>query len=633
MRLRLCIWMIALNTSPAWPQLELAVGRGGHSYLDIQDSVAFVNRTPDSLWTWAVTPGENLMANALARGGQILVSVTEPVLGSVEEAIEWPVFRRDITAVQAIADGDPTTAFDPDEFGLNRQASIYIDLGGAYTIVRTRAFPRLDDEHIGNFPQTFDLGLGDRLQPVDSLNRLLTSIDDPTQDDSGGEVNFQRYLFFGPTRPNIRAIIEWPGVFSVSGQRQARYVRFQPLGDAPWELAELELYTDGTTLPGFFRSVPLLASTGTPVWGRLRHEGGVPLGELPIVLQTRTGPDDEPLHYFITQGPDELRVNRAVWENAPEFPGIAQGPVVSNPDWSGWETVTDGVVRSPSPNRFLQFQVRFLQPGVKLERLVFEYASPPAAGEMHAEISPPLVDAGVETGFAVVVQTRRLAERSDTGFRLVEVLTAAQIEDIDSVKVDDEHALHTLRLDPGRGFSVNLWQRVLKDGSLVHIFFRGKVFVDGTRFEVRAVERRHIADEASYEMFQYAREADVDSALPGAGLTVRLSAPNAALITDVEPKQQVLTPNGDGVNDLFAIAYSLLKLTRPAAVFFRIYDLGGGLVRRGYAGEDQSGRFAQVWDGRDDWGRLVAPGMYLYHLEVAADVGTTRHSGVVNVAY
>ena len=280
MRLRLCIWLIALSTGPAWPQLELAVGRGGHSYLAIQDSVAFVNRAPDSLWTWPVIPGENLVANALARGGQILVSVTEPALGSLAETIEWPVFRRDITAVQAIADGDPTTAFDPDEFGLNRQASIYIDLGGAYTIVRTRAFPRLDDQHIGNFPQAFDLGLGDYLQPVDSLNRLLTASDDPTQDDSGGEVRFQRYVFFGPTRPNIRAIIEWPGVLSrsVSGQRQARYVRFLPLGDAPWELAELELYTDGTTLPGFFRSVPLLASSWDASVGAAAPRGGCAAG-------------------------------------------------------------------------------------------------------------------------------------------------------------------------------------------------------------------------------------------------------------------------------------------------------------------------------------------------------------------
>ena len=68
MRLRLCIWMVALSAGSAWPQLELAVGREGYSYLAIQDSAAFVNWAPDSLWTWAVTPGENLMANALCEG-------------------------------------------------------------------------------------------------------------------------------------------------------------------------------------------------------------------------------------------------------------------------------------------------------------------------------------------------------------------------------------------------------------------------------------------------------------------------------------------------------------------------------------------------------------------------------------
>ena len=68
MWLHLCIWVVALSAGPAWPQWELVVGREGHSYLAIQDSVAFVNGAPDSLWTWAVTPGENLMANALCAG-------------------------------------------------------------------------------------------------------------------------------------------------------------------------------------------------------------------------------------------------------------------------------------------------------------------------------------------------------------------------------------------------------------------------------------------------------------------------------------------------------------------------------------------------------------------------------------
>jgi len=370
MRIRLCLLAFALCTAPAAAQLELKVGRDALSWIDVQDSLAFVISSPDSVWTWRVDPGENLMANVAGRGGSILISAQQPSFNPFGEAILTPVFLDEVTAVKFIGDGDLSTAFNPDDFGLDRQTSIYIDLGGAYSIERTRLSPRLDAEHVGSFPQTFDLGLGDRLRPVVTLTRLLTTND----------VSFRRYLFFGITRPNIRAVVEWPGVLQVSGEREARYVRFQPIGDAPWELAELELYTDGTAPPGFYRSVPLLAGTGTPVWGRVRHEGGLPIEELPIVLQTRTGPDEDPLIYFITQGPQEVQVNRAVWEYADDFPGIAQGPVKSNPNWSGWETVDGNVVRSPSPNSYLQFQVRFLQPGVKLEQLVFEFFSPPFWG-------------------------------------------------------------------------------------------------------------------------------------------------------------------------------------------------------------------------------------------------------------
>ena len=624
MRIRLCLLAFALCTAPAAAQLELKVGRDALSWIDAQDSLAFIISSPDSVWTWRVEPGENLMANVAGRGGSILVSAQQPSFDPFGEAILTPVFLDEVTAVKFIGDGDLSTAFNPDDFGLDRQTSIYIDLGGAYTIERTRLSPRLDAEHVGSFPQTFDLGLGDRLRPVVTLMRLLTTND----------VSFRRYLFFGITRPNIRAVVEWPGVLQVSGERQARYVRFQPIGDAPWELAELGLYTDGTAPPGFYRSVPLLAGTGTPVWGRVRHGGGLPIEELPIVLQTRTGPDEDPLIYFITQGPQEVQVNRAVWEYADDFPGIAQGPVKSNPNWSGWKTVDGNVVRSPSPNSYLQFQVRFLQPGVKLEQLVFEYFSPPSSGQMRAEISPNVVAAGAETEFAMSMQTRRLEGRSDTGYRFVEVLTSAEVAGVDSVKVDDELVLHTVRVESGRGFEVNLWKRVIADGSFLQVFFRGKVFVDGTRFEVRTAERRSTEEVAEPDtVFQYAQEADVDLQLPSSGLTVRLSAPNAPLLDDVVPASQVLTPNGDGVNDAFEVAYILLKLTQPAPVFFEIYDLGGRLVRRGYAGEDQSGRFARGWDGRDDYGDLVGPGLYLYQVQVAADNETECRTGVVNVVH
>ena len=41
----------------------------------------------------------------------------------------------------------------------------------------------------------------------------------------------------------------------------------------------------------------------------------------------------------------------------------------------------------------------------------------------------------------------------------------------------------------------------------------------------------------------------------------------------------------------------------------------------------------RVWDGRDQAGFTVPPGVYLYQVEVEADASTSRRQGVVSVAY
>ena len=76
------------------------------------------------------------------------------------------------------------------------------------------------------------------------------------------------------------------------------------------------------------------------------------------------------------------------------------------------------------------------------------------------------------------------------------------------------------------------------------------------------------------------------------------------------------TPNGDQINDQVEIAYELLKVTEPVPVRVRVRDLSGRLVRRIHAGADGAGRHPRRWDGRDEAGRPVAPGLYICQVEV-----------------
>ena len=66
----------------------------------------------------------------------------------------------------------------------------------------------------------------------------------------------------------------------------------------------------------------------------------------------------------------------------------------------------------------------------------------------------------------------------------------------------------------------------------------------------------------------------------------------------------------DGVNDRLVVAYSLFGVTE-ADVEIVFYNLAGRPVRRlGLPGQ-RAGRNEAVWDGRDERGRSVPPGLYL----------------------
>ena len=136
-------------------------------------------------------------------------------------------------------------------------------------------------------------------------------------------------------------MVEWFGLREVTGTRQARYLRFTPLEDLSWEIAEIEIITDGTASEALFVSVPMLAASGNPIWGRVRTDGA-DLTEMPVVLQTRTGLDQDPFLYFIeiSEG-REIQVAKGAWELIDQLGGgqlgaTKQGPIRPNPAWSEW---------------------------------------------------------------------------------------------------------------------------------------------------------------------------------------------------------------------------------------------------------------------------------------------------------
>ena len=565
------------------------------SWRAAESSSRYVAVGQDGIWMWEVAPNADLAATLVERGGRVLYADPEggftPLPGS-----------------GALFDGDPTTFYDPDlHEGTMRSSTLWIDLGATFRINRVRFFPRLDFRNRNRFLQEFTLSAGE------SLDSLAVS---------------RRLMFFKAPNENTSPLVD-----KRFDSTEARVLALAPQVDRAWEIAELEVYSDGTVPVGEYESLPLRALRPDPVWGRVLYEGG-DISRAPVIVRTRTGRDRSPLLYYLIQGSDLVQYSRQGWENAPED---RRGPVEPNPAWSTWETVTDGIVRSPSLNRYLQFQVVLPRPGAGLRELRFEYVYPPIARDLAAEISPTEVRAGVQTLFTLSLEVHldRTGPSSsrDTGFRQLQVRTAAEVGEVRRVRVDDLEVLPFTEVEPGSGFTVNLPRRVVQDGSFLQVEFTATVLHERTRFEVQALDRRTEEGE-SRVAYQIARAADVDGG-PGGGLVVRhgQDAGTLSLISNLRVANALMTPNADGVNDRLELTFTLLKLLEPARLTLEIFTLDGRPVARAWEAEHGAGTLTAVWDGRDDSGHVVPPGLYLYDLRVHSDDGAERRRGAVGLAY
>jgi len=613
-----CCWALPLSAIE-----RLIIGPGGIPWTNAADSTDKVSVSADSIWTWPVTPRQNIAREVFNRGGGAF-TVTE-IEGAFGQ--HFPNFSVPI-GIEKIIDGDSGTAFNPDDADLAKQVDLYIDLGGHFGVEQIRFFPRLDAEHRNDYLQAFQLG-HNRDDPVGFTSAATV-----------GVVPYSLLINNHINAPNNQSIVEWPLPNQSTDAKEMRHVRIRTLSERAWEIAEVEIIADGTVAPAEFVSRPLAVPGGAPVWGRLQINGRN-AADFPIIVQTRTGPDPNPIHYFLnlTKSKTLRMVTRQGWENIVTLSDVVrgeaeQGPIQPNPLWSAWETVTDGLILSPSPLEYMQFRVAWTDPGVKIETMTFEHTNWPIAEVLEAEINPVEADAGSETHFVLSLQVQRLNDTNipASGFRHLQIFTPAEITGIDRVLVKDVEALFKVRKDPGRGFEVELWDRIDPGASFIEVFFRGRVFADGTLFRVQALDERATPTELE-TIYQFARAGDVNPLTPSATLTVRLNSLSNPLLDDLQSTSRIITPNSDGLNDFLLVSYNLLRLTRPAPVFFEIYTLDGRRVRQGFAGDDQSGRFVRIWDGRDQGGFSVESGLYLYQIQVDADAGTFQQQGVVSVVY
>ena len=345
------------------------------------------------------------------------------------------------------------------------------------------------------------------------------------------------------------------------------------------------------------------------------------------------------------------------------LPPEERGPMLEDTEnWSPWSApypAASGLegtpITSPAPRRYLQFEIAFesenLEAAHRVDLLSLEVSSPPVAQRLVAEIFPREVQPGQSVEFTYAVRPT-LDSDSDLGFDNFEIQTPVPIQQLLEIQILDpegqieaqqvfgepvaelslpfEKGDFTLvSVDPDR-FRVR-FPKIETDGALLKMRFVTSVLRFGTTFDGRGISE---GDEGLPQPAFPGNVASLgeDDAANLSGLTVFIDL-TGKLISDVLAVPNPFTPNGDGINDRTEIRYDVLKLTEPTPVKVDLYTLAGRRVRTLQSAEVPSGRYAVPWDAKDETGRPVPPGLYMFRIKVESDLNAEESLGTIAVVY
>jgi hypothetical protein len=412
---------------------------------------------------------------------------------------------------------------------------------------------------------------------------------------------------------------------------QVRYFKLRSTGERGFQMGDLEVFGLGVT--PFAQYISRVIDLGDAAnMGPVNVYTSIN-GEAKTQFSTKTGYVANDSLYFSQTGiPGEFEeVSLDDFDRTldPSYAGIIRE---NTRDWSTWSPpyaqLENAEINAPDNRRYFQFQFRLLSGSLLdkavVDSVVINYTTPAIADSVIAEISPTTAILGQENDFTY--HLRSVTANDKRGFDTVIIRTpfAARATglSIDGIEIND----FTWQGVDGRLQVAFPNNRISRSGQAIDVRFTSLMTISGTEF------RGEVADSQSDAfpqriIFGNANEEAVDNTLV---VSARI---DNKLFTGVDFSSDIITPNGDGINDQIALKYVLLKATDPVGVQVIIYDLSGREVRRLYNARDSSGPNQVAWDGRADDNTTVPPGLYLIRLEANPDAGDATQMRSVAVVY
>ena len=612
---------------------------------------------PASILPRRVQEGQNLAAEIAERGG----SIRAPTVFDLPESQLQNILAQ-------IVSPDPTgIAFE--RKGRDVHGTLLVlDLGARFGVNQIRFFPR---NTVFPSPST----------PFqeDFLKNFEVHVNDGQVLTEAGNPIWETFA----VRTNNTAPVS---TIAISPPRFLRFIRLRAASAIPFEVEKFQVFGEG-----FFPTVQYISpiiDMGTPAnWGRLRwlEETVGQASAVQMHIRTRSGRDPSPFAYTRKrvgrQDAEEIALSvdnldepllRDEYLDLPARGGPSdvweRGAVRDDlANWSPWTspynpaagTSREGaLVLSPGPRRYFQFQVDFLSDDLEAAKILrqfsFDFTTPPLADALVGEVFPREVLAAADIPFVYAVRAE-MESGALQGFDGFELVTGSRIDRIERIEIIDaqgefvlahDFAVQDAVADEGdvaiteiaeHNFAVR-FPRVAAHNTVLKIHFVSRILSYSTAFEGRGLLLQEDA-------FQGVQAGDATALDEGdisfkSGTIVLSPAVNSgSLVGSFDLAVPVITPNGDGVNDVLDMECEVLAVGGGAQIAVDIYDLGGRRVRRLFNIEGQSGVYGSEdlpqlrWDGTDNRGENVAPGLYLVQLNIEGDARASASTRTVGVAY
>ena len=437
-------------------------------------------------------------------------------------------------------------------------------------------------------------------------------------------------------------------------------------------ISEFQLFAQGVPRQAIYKTK--ITDLGEPVnFGRLfwqatkfRMVDGIPV-ETPdaaaqLKIEVRTGMDDDPTvyHEYMDTGLERV-VSRDHYENALRTrfvritaasdlserqpkPGVRASIGYDSDNWTFWSApfVESGQPISLRNGTYLQFRVTMESDSfddfVRLDSLWLETA-PLLAANVRGEVAPlddpqPVggitqVPLGQAIEFVYDLQAD-FATVNAPGFDLLRIRTGHQTE-LKSLQLGESRTEATpaeVTQEP-EGLLVRLPERITRaNNPPIRIVFGTEIFEFATTFQ------SEVLDSERDVLPQPVVGADVGEALSTNSLRVLGTTGQAtAFIQNLTFSAAVFTPNGDGINDELRVAYSLFRLPEAVPVVLEVYSLDGQRVALVEAGLQNAGPQSLRWDGRDETGQQLPPGLYLTALNLRSEFAADPQLRPLGIAY